>query len=78
MVLSPFLKKAISNFFRSNGLYVTQFDSERQFFYYLSRSFFPKKLFLSLVDRLESLLVTLQNVKNSPVSGDLMRPTNDL
>ena len=58
---------------------MTQFDKERQFF----PIFFPRILnktvfFLRQPDRLDFLLLTFQNVKNSPVFGDIIRPKNGL
>ena len=54
------------------------FDSETHFLLFFPRGFNKNVFFLSLPDRLKSSLVTFQNVKNSPVFVDLMRPKNGL
>ena len=65
-------------FFCSNGLDMTQFDKERQFFLFFPRILNKTVFFLRQPDRLDFLLLTFQNVKNSPVFGDIIRPKNGL
>ena len=57
---------------------MTQFVSQTHFLLFFPTILNKKRLFESLPVRLESLLLTFQNVKNSPVFGDPMRPKNDL
>ena len=57
---------------------MTQFDTERQFLLFFPLIFTKPCFFEVLPCHLESLLLTFQNVKNSPVFGDRMRPKNDL
>ena len=57
---------------------MTQFDKERQFFLFFPRILNKTVFFLRQPDRLDFLLLTFQNVKNSPVFGDIIRPKNGL
>ena len=65
MVFITFLKQAMSNFFRSNGLDITLLDNETHFSLF-SDDFLQQSSFLRLLDHLETLPGTIQNVKNSP------------
>ena len=57
---------------------MTLFAKETQFLLFSPTILNKKRLFESLPDRLESLLLTFQNVKNSPVFGEIMRPKHGL
>ena len=67
VVLSTFLKQAISKFFRSNGLDIAFFDNETHFFLFPD-GFLQKRVFMKTTYSPRGPPNDFQNVKNSPES----------
>ena len=57
---------------------MTQFDNEKHFFTIFPTILIKQGFFFRQPDRMESFLVTFQNVKNSPAAHHRYDPKNDL